>query len=526
MLATARKQTIACAAVVALLALCAGACVLMDGGDERVEFASEPGGYGLEFEPVYGSNVSYSEYDQSYEIHMRVGDTFTYTPAVNLSDATISYSGNIDGLSWNDDITLTGSFSEAGDFSGVLTATVTHGDGEDPLTQHAYQRITFHVYDRIEFAGAGGPGNVSYDYAFAPGDLSDGRMVHRVAPASGLTTPSVSYAFEVVEGKTGVFSWDESTKTIVADKVLEAADEGDYVLKVTASYAYDGGQDSASVTVNVTVKEGVAITAPSVFDVTLGDSDARYQITTNKDADLDLEYAMTVTSGYEGILSIEGNMVSVDMDKAAEFIGESFTMTITVTEIGDESNTDTREVKVTIYDEPWTAAPDIDEKSVLVEAIDGDNTNIRVTITIEHADSVVFAWGDNSTDDVNGVEDVYTMDHAYASTVKNPVVIAVSAENAHGDVIGYIMYDLTSGKATWSDERPDVPSTGDDAEGNTGFLADHGILWIVFAIAAIVLALVFLFGVQNQYILIGVVILALLAVAAFVTNDFGLELMR
>ena len=110
--------------------------------------------------------------------------------------------------------------------------------------------------------------------------------------------------------------------------------------------------------------------------------------------------------------------------------------------------------------------------------------------------------------------------------MKNPVFIAVSAENAHGDVIGYILYDLTSGEATWSEERPDVPSTGDDANEDAGFLADHGILWIVFAIAAIVLALVFLFGVQNQYILIGVVILALLAVAAFVTNDFGLELMR
>ena len=218
------------------------------------------------------------------------------------------------------------------------------------------------------------------------------------------------------------------------------------------------------------------------------------------------------------------------MEKAEQTMGdsESFTFTahITVKEVGDDSNTDTRDVTVTIYEKPWTAAPVIDADSVLVEPIDGDTTNVRVTVTIEHADSVVFAWGDNSTDDVNGVADVYTMDHAYASGVKNPVVIAVSAENAHGDVIGYIMYDLTSGEATWSDERPDVPSTDDDAKENTGFLAEHGILWIMFAIAAIVLALVFLFGVQNQYILIGVVILALLAVAAFVTNDFGLELMK
>ena len=524
MLAIARKQTIACAAVVALLALCAGAFVLMDDDAEQVRFASEPGGYGLAFEPIYGSNVSYSEYDETFEIHMRVGDVFTYTPETNFDEAVISYSGNTTGLSWNDDTTLSGSFEAAGEYAGVLSATVDHGT----VSQHAYQRVNFVVYDRIEFAGAEGPGDVVYDYAYAPGDLSDGRAVHRVALASGLDTPQITYSFEVVEGKTGVFSWDDTTKTIVADKVLESADEGNYVLKVTASYSYEGGQDSASVTVNVTVKEGVAITSPGTFDVTLGDEDAKYRITTNKDIELD--YEMTVQSGYEGILILQDGVITVDMEKAEQILGDAeeftFTAHVTVTEVGDDTNTDTKDVTVTVSERPWTAAPVIDADSVLVEPIGGDATNIRVTVTVEHADSVVFAWGDGSVDDVNGVENVYTADHPYASTVKNPVVIAVSAENAHGDVIGYILYDLTSGEATWSEDRPDVPSTGDDATENDGFLADHGILWIVFAIAAIILALVFLFGVQNQYILIGVVILALLAVAAFVTNDFGLELMR
>ena len=201
---------------------------------------------GLGFEPVY---------DETFEIHMRVGDVFSYQPSTNYPEAVITVSGDESNpLEW--DIgsgTLSGSFDDVGTYSTLLTATVDHGS----VTQHAYQRITFVVYDRIAFAGADAPGDITVTYGYAPGDLGDGNRVYRVALASGLDTLTVSYSFDVVEGKEGVFSWDASTGAIVADKVLDASDEGDYVLTVTASYSSEGVTDSSTVTVNVTVKEGV-----------------------------------------------------------------------------------------------------------------------------------------------------------------------------------------------------------------------------------------------------------------------------
>ena len=513
---------IACA-VVAVLALLAGSLVLTDGDSEAKTSASD----GLGFEPVYGAGVSYSEYDETFTIHMRVGDVFSYQPSTNYPEAVITASSDESNpLVWDlESGTLSGSFDDAGTYSTLLTATVDHGT----VSQHAYQRITFVVYDRIAFAGSDSPGDITVTYAYALGDLGDGSRVYRVALASGLDMPTVSYSFDVAEGKEGVFSWDASTGAIVANKVLDASDEGEYVLTVTASYSSEGVADSATVTVNVTVKEGVIIYSPDEFDVILGDAEAQYEILTNKDGSIELTYGMTVDPGYDGVLALEEGIVTVDMGKAAELMGDSdsitFAMHLTVTEVGDESNTDSLDVTVTISEAPWTGAPVIDADSITAEPVDGDPSKVRVTVTIGHADEVVFAWGDGSHDVVDGQDDVYTFDHAYASGVENPVVIAVSATNGNGDAIGYIMYDITDGQWNWNEERPDVPGTGDDAgDSEPSFMDEHGILWIVFAIAALALALVFLFGERNGYFLIGIVVLALLAVAAFVTNDFGLEL--
>lgn len=65
-------------------------------------------------------------YDESFDIHMREGDQFSYTPAVNLSNTTITPSGTAltNGLT-NNSGTISGSFSTAGDYQLVLAFTFT-----------------------------------------------------------------------------------------------------------------------------------------------------------------------------------------------------------------------------------------------------------------------------------------------------------------------------------------------------------------------------------------------------------------
>ena len=46
------------------------------------------------FAMVITSESDAEPYNQHYDIHMRVGDEFTYTPTVNLQETTITASGN------------------------------------------------------------------------------------------------------------------------------------------------------------------------------------------------------------------------------------------------------------------------------------------------------------------------------------------------------------------------------------------------------------------------------------------------
>ena len=129
---TANHKALA-VALVAMLAVCSFACVFSEESD--------------------------AAYDQSFDINMRVGDQFSFTPQVNLSDATIEATSNA-GLTWSDG-TLSGAFSASTGSSSANTAVIQANWTNGSLSQTAKQTINFYVYDLITFNN-GTTGSESY----------------------------------------------------------------------------------------------------------------------------------------------------------------------------------------------------------------------------------------------------------------------------------------------------------------------------------------------------------------------------
>ncbi len=100
------------------------------------------------------SSAAYTESNpQTVTVHMRVGDTFVYTPSVNIAEGTTTYTltgGAQDGVSFTDG-TLTAAFAEAGTKTVTLKAHWESGtDGEyNNVAQDAYLKLDMIVDERL-----------------------------------------------------------------------------------------------------------------------------------------------------------------------------------------------------------------------------------------------------------------------------------------------------------------------------------------------------------------------------------------
>ena len=94
--------------------------------------------------------------------------------------------------------------------------------------------------------------------------------------------------------------------------------------------------------------------------------------------------------------------------------------------------------------------------------------------------------------------------------------IVITAENDHGNTKAYMLYDATNGAWAEGDETT-VPEDGDKT-----FFEEHGILFLIFAVLAIIMFLLFFFGFLAPYTLIAGIVLVIAAVVCFIGADFGL----
>ena len=496
-------------ALVAMLAVCSFACVFSDETD--------------------------AAYDQSFDINMRVGDQFSYTPQVNLSDATIGTptgTAMSNGLSWSGG-TLSGSFATAtGSASAnqsVIQADWTNGS----LSQTAKQTINFYVYDKIAFTAASGSSSYTIQDLTASKPITTASVQSLQYPA----TPTMTHQITKDSGAdNGLFTVDDNTGAITTARAADDGDEGTYVITVTASYSGDGGHtsggtvtDSAIFTYTITVGADMTVQSdknPLETYVSNPNGDQnQFTVTTNY-PDADITFSQTNTSGVDGLVSIDGTSGVVTINASASGIGataetpKEFDITVTATgNIDDdpESESASVTVHVKIFAElVFISEPEIDNVSAL--SATGNALDTLATATFTGAKSVTYNWGDGTQTHVdvrNGSNPTYSARHVYDSA--GVYRITVTAENDRGVQKAYMLYDATNGQWAASDE-----DAGAD-DGQQGFFEEHGYLFILFAVLA--LLMVFLFfgmGIQHPFVAIAAIAFVILAVLCFVYDDFGL----
>ena len=463
-------------------------------------------------------------YDESFDIHMREGDQFSYTPAVNLSNTTITPSGTAlsNGLT-NNSGTISGSFSTAGDYQLVLTATWT-GSG---LSQTATQTVNFHVYDRITFQGQSQSGNIGVNQAYTINELSLGETLYTAAVQSLVYPVAPTFGNATISNPEGVsenlFAFEPSTGAVTVARAATSADVGQYTLTIPATYSANGVNDSATITLGITVAEDLTITSPSEFFTFDGDNTNNvYTITSNGLGDV--SYTATAEEAYQALFSFSGTTITVNTSAAGALIEEgeesmSFDITIGASSDVDsdsEKETATHTIHVTVYAGlEFTSTPSI--SNVSAQSATGNPLDVLATANFEGATKITYNWGDGTSTTVNVTPDSgskFSARHVYSNA--GTYAIAVTAENDQGNTKAIMIYDASNG--AWAEgEVPEEPANGEQS-----FFEEHGILFLIFAILAIIMLVLFFFNQLAPYSLFAAVLFVILAVACFVTGDFGI----
>ena len=506
------------------------------------------------FAMVITSESDAEPYNQHYDIHMRVGDEFTYTPTVNLQETTITASGNaltteggdltwtptaatqVDSKGWSRG-TVSGTFTDAATYNLTLEADWDSGS----LHQDATQTITFHVYDRIAFS------NTETESSFTVGEATADKPIVTVDPQNDtLEYPVYATMTQYTISKQDAASqdllaFDSSTGVLSFDRAAQAADAGTYVLSVTAEYTYTASGASTSVTdskvftYTVYVGENITIDSGSSLNTWVDNptsSQNTYTVLTNyDDKGVDLTYEFTVTggqSGHQDLITPSGNTFVVDTEAAGALIAEnapSMTFTVHVKVSGDLNGNDVTtdagetaetDVNVIVFAGlEFTSAPSIENASI--SSATGNSADVLATAQFDGATKITYYWGDGTSTTVNVSPDSgskFSARHVYSE--KGMYAVTITAENTEGDTKAIMLYDATSGAWNAVDEG-DVPADEDKS-----FFEEHGILFIILAILGIVMFLLFFFGFLAPYTLIAGFILVIAAVACFITGDFGI----
>ena len=468
------------------------------------------------------ADESDAAYNQTFDIHMREGDMFSYSPAVNLDNTTISADGTAfagghltwgdSGTQWSEGATISGTFPAPGDYQLILTANWT-GGSDDSLTQTAVQTINFHVYDRLAFTPSTGSSN--YTVAQVTSGLSvDTIRVDESADYAG--TVQYTHTITYNDGAdNGLFNYDDATGALTATQQATPEQAGTYVVTVTAQYSGDshGVKDSVTYTHTINVGQNT------------------FTITTNHDDDgTELTYQVTDTSGVSGIIVNNNDGTFTVNTKAVGIIdnpesadAKTFSVTVTVSgDLNDNGNTTdagetaTATITVTIFPELiFMDEPTISNGEV--QSATGNALDALATANFEGAKKITYNWGDGTSTTVNVTPDSgskFSARHVYSQA--GTYAIIITAENDKGDMKAYMLYDATNG--AWAEATEEEVTGGEDQS----FFEEHGILFILFAILAIVMLILFFFSILAPYSLVAAVIFIILTVACFLGADFGL----
>lgn len=434
-----------------------------------------------------------------YEIDMRTGDVFTYTPNLTLP-ATVESAASQDWAVWNDG-TVTVTFPEgaSGDRQLLIKATWSR----DGLIQTAFQAVNFGVFGHILIDGET---SVTTQKAVITG-TKIGTVVYKPS-VNAVEGTSTAFACEMDENEW--IAWDAEQNAVVTIAEMPEV-RRDIACRITATNTADDASSNLrpeTVTADVTVSIGseLVITGSSLFETYAGCDDGtnQFAITTNYDGESDaLAYAVGGDVP-EGLVYISGNKLVVDPSKAVLGAEERMDYKVNLLAaavVDGVTRTDTKAVTITVWKEKACLdAPLI--RDVVVNHADGDNRIVSLSASVFHATDAVVNWGDGgSPERMDGDAPAYTAGHSY--TKADEYVMSLTARSTHGAAVHYILYDATEGKS--SDYVPPEPEEKKES-----------VLWMPLAFAAVVLAAVYATVWANRIVIGGAVLAAILSVTSFI----------
>ena len=189
---------------------------------------------------------------------------------------------------------------------------------------------------------------------------------------------------------------------------------------------------------------------------------------------------------------------------------------------GDATTTSTATVDfvVTVYKSfQFTSAPAISD--ITVTPVGANSNTVLLSSYISGANSVVIEWGDGyrTTPMTNSeVSANFTSTHTYSAP--GTYLATVYATNDQGTTTSKVMYSVGEEQAGAGTDEPEQPADGD---GEQSFIDEHGWLFIVFAVLAVVCVFAYFgpYHIQHPLVLIAAIICAILTVLLFVYADFG-----
>ncbi len=449
--------------------------------------------------------ASSATYVPEYDIDMRAGDVFTYTPETSLP-AKLDFASEQDWASWNDDnTTLSVTFPEPVTERQLLIRAVWTSE-TGGLTQTAFQAINFRAFGHVTIDGQS---SLDIQRAVQHGTLA-GTIVYAptINEVEGTKTTLTCQMDE-----NPYVDWDSSKSAIVVKSDIPNSALKDIVCTITAENTATDDKSNLRaeiVTAKVTVSVGseMVITGSSVMETYAGCTDTHnvYEITTNYDAE-GVQITKTVGGDYpDGFASIVDGNVVIDPSKATlggdDYRRYAITVTATATVDGKETSA-SKEITVTVWKSlDFMTVPTIDD--VEVAAKDGDNSNVAFSATIAHATHVVIDWGDGDYERIDADGYVYAKDHSYKDA--KTYVISVTAVNAgQGATVHYVLYNAADGSSITDYEPEEEPEE-----------RDGSLLWLLFAAIAVMLAAVYAMMYPDILVIGGAVISAILSVTLYI----------
>lgn len=525
----ATKSKLLAFGIVAMFVLCAVSCVAD---------ADAAGPYGGLSEDT-GSTTK----DQKYTLDISTDQEFVYDgitttlSKVDYGTTSIDWVAPASGNSAVGSITLTdgtngkkltGSFTDAGTYSGVLKAVWTANDGNSgTLEQEATQTLVFEVTEKIyiEPTSVTGYGMVG---------TASGQLLYTI-PFKG-SNATLTSSYTAGEGTPFSFTIDGQNILVKTNKALDT--KGTWKADVTLTNNDTGSSDKVEVIINV--YEKVAITNKDTHFYSYEGSTSHgngFTFIVTGDSGDGLEATDTITFSPTGttVLTKDTSDRTVKIDTVTGFTAETpgsligtgntsydYTATLNVStkttsdKVVTGESSDSATFTLTVYKSlAFLTSPKI--ATIDAKSVSTGSNSITLSSYISGAKSVKFDWNDGSTTEsvVTGSAANYSVNHTYAKA--GTYLITISATNDMGTTTSKVMYAVGQDSSV----TPDA-TTDDTKKDSKGFFDQHGYLFLVFLIlAGLFVFVAFYMGYQIPPVLIAIPVCVVLTVLMYFYKDFG-----